>query len=684
MTEKMTQLDTAELGADLKTVQALQRRHQNLERELAPVEEKVNRVNLLANSVKSSYPNEKETVNTRQKEIQGLWDKVKTKAAERRSRLENAVGHQIFTNSSKNLLNWVSTVKDALNADETARDVVTAESLLKKHQELYDDINAHNDEFSEVEKLGTQLLQRNPTLKDVSERIAWLNGERQAVMRGWNEKGDWLKQCLDLQILNKEADHIDATTSSHEAFLEFTDLGGSIDDVETLLKRHEDFENTLYAQDERLKLFSEMADKLINAGHYDSKGIDERRLNVLNRRKAVKESAAVRRAALTASRNFQCFRADVDDLDGWLADKLKTAGDESYRDLSNIERKLQKHEAFERELRANEGQLRCINKAGQTLISENNYRRSEVADILKSLNETWGKLVDSCREKGRRLRQASAQHTYNRTIEDAKLKLNEFEKNLQSTQVGTDLRHCKQLLKKHQVTEAEIRQWQQKVDDLMAVGREMAQEGHFDANNILKASEECKDKFAMLEEPLKLRQEALQEALRFHKFGFELETELGWIREHLPLASSEVLGNNLYQAQSLHKKHKKLEAEIRGHQPMIDRTMASGEALIHQKHPETKQVTSLCTGLQDAWQDLIMKASERSRKLDLSLKAQQFFFEASEIESWLIEKNDLLKSSDFGRDRDAASKLLTKHKVRKRNIRFLIIEKSLSSHRGCY
>lgn len=225
MTEKMTQLDIAELGADLKTVQALQRRHQNLERELAPVEEKVNRVNLLANSVKSSYPNEKGTVNTRQKEIQGLWDKVKTKAAERRSRLENAVGHQIFMNSSKNLLNWVSTVKDALNADETARDVVTAESLLKKHQELYDDINAHQDEFSEVEKLGTQLLQRNPALKDVEERIALLNGEQQAVMRGWNVKGDWLKQCLDLQILNKEADHIDATTSSHEAFLEFTDLG---------------------------------------------------------------------------------------------------------------------------------------------------------------------------------------------------------------------------------------------------------------------------------------------------------------------------------------------------------------------------------------------------------------------------------------------------------------------------
>jgi len=124
MLEKMTQLDTAELGPDLKTVQALQRRHQHLERELAPVEEKVNRVNLLANSVKSSYPNERTNVNVRQKEVQDLWGKVKAKALERRSRLEDAVGHQIFMNSSKNLVSYVITaasVDIALSSDQSLK-----------------------------------------------------------------------------------------------------------------------------------------------------------------------------------------------------------------------------------------------------------------------------------------------------------------------------------------------------------------------------------------------------------------------------------------------------------------------------------------------------------------------------------------------------------------------------------
>ena len=48
-------------------------------------------------------------------------------------------------------------------------------------------------------------------------------------------------------------------------------LQGSLDDVEALIKRHEDFKSMICAQDERLKAFSELADKLIKDGHYDSK-----------------------------------------------------------------------------------------------------------------------------------------------------------------------------------------------------------------------------------------------------------------------------------------------------------------------------------------------------------------------------------------------------------------------------
>lgn len=113
------------------------------------------------------------------------------------------------------------------------------------------------------------MLHRNPSLGEVRDRLEKLGTLRQKVSSEWASKEEWLKQCLELQQFNKEADQIEANTSSHEAFLEFADLGESLDDVEALLKQHAKFENTLAAQDERLKAFSDIADRLIAQNHYD-------------------------------------------------------------------------------------------------------------------------------------------------------------------------------------------------------------------------------------------------------------------------------------------------------------------------------------------------------------------------------------------------------------------------------
>ena len=89
------------------------------------------------------------------------------------------------------------------------------------------------------------------------------------------------------------------------------------------------------------------------------------------KRNAVKEQALAIRHRLQASKDYQKFYAEAGDLNTWLDDKMKIASDENYRDLSNLPRKLQKHKAFERELRANEGQLRNINKVRQGVNKKN-------------------------------------------------------------------------------------------------------------------------------------------------------------------------------------------------------------------------------------------------------------------------------------------------------------------------
>lgn len=49
-------------------------------------------------------------------------------------------------------------------------------------------------------------------------------------------------------------------------------MQASVDSVEDLLKKHEEFESSSVAHDEKIRLLSEHANRLVQAGHYDTMG----------------------------------------------------------------------------------------------------------------------------------------------------------------------------------------------------------------------------------------------------------------------------------------------------------------------------------------------------------------------------------------------------------------------------
>ncbi|XP_069363525.1 spectrin beta chain, non-erythrocytic 5 isoform X3 [Maniola hyperantus] len=676
MSEKEQQLAAGGApAADLRTVRALQRRHAQLERELEPLREKVNTVTLLAdsvlkwlqmNGVKSQYPTERANVEGRQKQLEAAWGRCRAQAAERRARLESAVGHQVFANGARQLQDWIQKVREQVSSDVHAKDVATAEALVKQHQELHDDIKAHDDEFKEVIGLGKQLVASNPALADVAETAKMLEAEQQAIIKEWQAKDLHLKQCLQLQSFNREADQIDASSGAHEAFLDYNHCGSSVDEAEALLKRHEELEARLTAQDERLAAFAQKAHSLANQKnkHYAADHIEARRAAVLQRRDNVRHAAAERRRALLASLAHQQFVAATEELQAWIQDKTRTAKDQSYRDLANLERKLQKHEAFERELQANEKQLRNVESIGQSLQKSDPARATEVSDKLDSLHTAWEELVAASRDKGSKLRQASQQRQHRRSIEDAKTRLVELERSLTSRELGTDLRSCKRLLIQHQALEQELNQCEQRAEALVAQGSDLVSSGHFDAAAIERDCGALLQAARALRPHAAERRQALEASLRLHKFAAEVSGELDWVSERKAAASSATLPNDLHAAQAAQKKHAKLRAELLGRQPLIHRVLEQGRQLqADEQKPQALKIKQLCKELEEAYSSVSQAAEERAARLEAALKAQQFLHDALEVDSWLADKDAALSSADVGNDRHRATQLLTRHKA---------------------
>lgn len=72
--------------------------------------------------------------------------------------------------------------------------------------------------------------------------------------------------------------------------------------------------------------------------------IQDRREQVLGRYAAFKSETKVKREKLEDSRRFQYFKRDSDELESWIYEKLQAASDETFKDATNLQAKIQKHQ----------------------------------------------------------------------------------------------------------------------------------------------------------------------------------------------------------------------------------------------------------------------------------------------------------------------------------------------------
>ena len=76
-------------------------------------------------------------------------------------------------------------------------------------------------------------------------------------------------------------------------------------------------------------------------------------------------------------------------------------------------------------------------------------------------------------------------------------------------------------------------------------------------------------------------------------------------------------------------------------------------------HFAAEDVKAKLHELNQKWESLKSKASQRRQDLEDSLQAQQYFADANEAESWMREKEPIVGSTDYGKDEDSAEVMHT-------------------------
>ena len=86
---------------------------------------------------------------------------------------------------------------------------------------------------------------------EIQDKVLTLTGRRELLIESGKRREDIYMQNLDALYFERDALQLESWLVSREKLLASDALGSSILEVEDLIRRHEDFEKTLEAQDEK-------------------------------------------------------------------------------------------------------------------------------------------------------------------------------------------------------------------------------------------------------------------------------------------------------------------------------------------------------------------------------------------------------------------------------------------------
>ncbi|XP_075049076.1 spectrin beta chain, non-erythrocytic 5 [Mixophyes fleayi] len=630
------------------------------ERDIQLLERKIEYLKNMEKSIRDTNPQESLAMRKQIEEMEKLLGNLKEVAQEKRDKLQKGKEQKTFLQDSHRQMLWVQDIKEKLTSTEMGSDVASAEQLLRDHQYLLKEIQGQRDRIIELQQMGQTALRYNNS-PDVRDSLVNLTQGYNDLSDLWLERRVRLEQGLELQQFLREADSINAALSSHEAFLRVDDLGDQLDTVQSLLNRHEQFEKVLASLKNRVNGLGMNGEALVEKDHFAGALIKQRLSDTQKRYNSLDHKAEERHKCLLDSLRLQEFNRDATELLVWMEEKYKIALDESYRDPSNILRKLKWHEAAEREMEANQVRFEDLVKVGNQLLKEDHYAKPSIQSKMSEVTRKWEELNNKMSERGDKLRQAGQQEQLMELLQDAKVKIEKIEKVLQAQEPGHDLRTSRDLLKEHRQLENESRELADKMNSIVSRAQKMAT-NHFNSQGIMDETMKYLRRFQSLQEPLTKRGEFLQAKVNQYEFYHYFDLEMTWIAEKMPVATSTHFGKSLDSAQSLLQKHKELQVEVNAHRQQLHRVLDMGKSLIASNHPESRNISDKNKELQAAWAVLEGACEKRMRFLQESVRFQQFLLDMSDMEGWIAEKLPQANSKDYGKEEAATVKLMKKHK----------------------
>ena len=186
---------------------------------------------------------------------------------------------------------------------------------------------------------------------DIKKKLDDIENDKNKLESCFKVRKEKLDKCLELQLFLRDCENAEQWMKNRENALnddastikkqnDLIDSGapsGANAAFEAAIKRHEDFDRAINAQEEKIKNLQIFANTLINNNHYDRDNIVNKINEVLDRWEKLRKALIDHRSKLGESQTLQDFSRDADEIEAWIAEKLQLTSEEPVIEASNIQ-----------------------------------------------------------------------------------------------------------------------------------------------------------------------------------------------------------------------------------------------------------------------------------------------------------------------------------------------------------
>ncbi|XP_056333916.1 spectrin beta chain, non-erythrocytic 4-like isoform X4 [Danio aesculapii] len=335
------------------------------------------------------------------------------------------------------------------------------------------------------------------------------------------------------------------------------------------------------------------------------------------------------------------------------------ARDTSRDETQKLHKKWQKHQTFMAELAQNKEWLDKMEKEGQRLMQEKPELSALVKKKLEEIRECWQDLESTTQEKARQLFEANRADLLVQSYSSLDHRLERLEDQLAHVDYGQDLTSVNKQLKKLQTMECQMEEWYKEVGDLQAQAASIPQQGEVMEKVSVKQTG-VETRIVRLIEPLKERRRILLASKEVHQVARDIEDEILWIQERIPMATTQEHGTSLQAVQQLMKKNQTLQRELHGHRSRVEDVLERAGLISSIRSPEADSIRAGMEQLHQLWEALWAETERRQLMLDAMYQAQQYYFDVAEVEAWLSEQELHMMNEETGKDEASTLQLLKK------------------------